>query len=189
MGQKSALYNALSGEIMGYYDSLDSPLPATLPSGSASLEITDSEWQAGLSSPYQPVTVVNGALNIPSGPTLAQAQSSQIALLQSAFQQAEQAPVSITLASGVTASFGMTPHDWTKIVGLYSKYVAKGAALPAGYQIPSTSGVLQAVTVVDIENLFDAGETQMTGAISKLSSLASEVTSATTVSAVQSIVW
>ena len=184
MGQKFASYNN-DFVVDGFYDSIDSPVPT----GVATIPITDAEWQAALSSPYQPVTVVNGVLNIPSGPTLAQAKSSQIALLQSAFQQAEQAPVSLTLASGVTASFGMTPHDWTKIVGLYSKYVAKGATLPSGYKIPDANGTLQAVTVADIENLFDAGETQMTGAIAKLASLASQVEAATTVSAVQAIVW
>ena len=131
-----------------------------------------------------PPTVVNA----PSAVLLAQAQASQIALLQSAFQKAEQAPISLTLASGVTTSFGMNPHDWTKIVGLYSKYVAKGIALPSGYQIPDTNGDLQAVTVTDIENLFNAGETQMTGAITKLASLVAQVQAATTVSAVQAIV-
>ena len=129
--------------------------------------------------------VVNGQI-VESLPA---AQSAQIALLQSAFRQAEQAPISITLASGVTTSFGMAPHDWTKIVGLYSKYVAKGVALPSGYQIPDAKGTLQAVTVADIENLFNAGETQMTGAITKLASLVGEVQAATTVSAVQAIVW
>lgn len=132
-----------------------------------------------------PPTVISA----PSSILLAQAKTSQIAILQSDFQQAEQAPVSITLASGATTSFGMTPHDWTKIVGLYSKYVAKGISLPSGYQISDVNGVLQAVTVADIENLFDAGETQMTGAISKLASLIGQVESATTVSAVQSIAW
>ena len=66
----------------------------------------------------------------PIPPTLAEVQTAQIALLQSAFQKAEQAPVSLTLASGITTSFGMMPHDWTKIVGLYSKYVAKGIRSP-----------------------------------------------------------
>ena len=136
-----------------------------------------------------PTTLVPYTGPWPIPPTLAESQSSQIALLQSAFQKAEQAPVSITLVSGVTPSFGMTPHDWVKIVGLYSKYVAKGVALPSGYQIPDVNGVLQSVTVTDIENLFDAGETQMTGAIAKLASLVAQVQSATTVSAVQAIVW
>ena len=159
----------------------------TVPQGA----IVCTEEQAKNSSQYvvdtstTPPTVVNA----PSAVLLTQAQASQIALLQSAFQQAEQAPVSLTLASGVTTSFGMTPHDWTKIVGLYSKYVAKGVALPSGYQIPDVNGTLQAVTVTDITNLFDAGETQMTGAIAKLASLVGEVQAATTVSAVQAIVF
>ena len=121
--------------------------------------------------------------------SLAYAKTSQIILLQSAFQQAEQAPISITLASGVTTSFGMTPHDWTKIVGLYSKYVAKGIALPSGYQIPDTNGALQIVTVTDIENLFDAGEAQLNGALIKLSTLVGQVEACTTVSAAQAIVF
>lgn len=145
-------------------------------------EFPCTEAQAQNPTAYQ---VVNGKIV----ESLTAAQTAQIALLQSAFEQAEQAPVSVTLASGITASFGMTPHDWTKIVGLYSKYVAKGIALPSGYQIPDTNGALQAVTVADIENLFDAGETRMTGAIAKLASLVGQVEAATTVSAVQAIVW
>ena len=152
------------------------------PSSYPSNEVACTEAQAKTPMAYQ---VVNGQIV----ESLPYAKTTQIALLQSAFEKAEQAPVSLTLASGVTASFGMSPHDWTKIVGLYSKYVAKGAALPSGYQIPDANGTLQTVTVADIENLFDAGETQMTGAIAKLASLVGEVQASTTVSAVQAIVW
>ena len=152
--------------------------PASYPSN----EVPCSQAQAQSPIAYQ---VVNGQIV----ESLTYAKTSQIALLQSAFQKAEQAPVSVTLASGVTTSFGMTPHDWTKIVGLFAKYVAKGVAVPSGYQIPDANGTLQAVTVTDIENLFNAGETQMTGAIAKLASLVGEVKAATTVSAVQAIVW
>ena len=172
-----------TGQITGTGSTPD----GTIPQGA----IVCTEAQAKNSSQYvvdtstTPPTVVGA----PSGVLLAQAQSSQIALLQSAFQKAEQAPVSLTLASGVTTSFGMTPHDWTKIVGLFAKYVAKGVAVPSGYQIPDANGTLQAVTVTDIENLFNAGETQMAGAIAKLASLVGEVQAATTVSAVQAIVW
>ena len=145
-------------------------------------EFPCTEAQAQNPTAYQ---VVNGKIV----ESLTAAQTAQIALLQSAFQKAEQSPISITLASGVTTSFGMTPHDWTKIVGLYSKYVAKGAALPSGYQIPDVKGVLQSVTVTDIENLFDAGETQIDNAVSKLASLLESVNTATTVEAVKSITW
>ena len=172
-----------SGIITGTGISPDGTLPKeAIPCTEAQAK-TPSAYLVDIST--TPHTVVDA----PTSVLLAQAQASQIALLQSAFQKAEQAPVSITLVSGVTPSFGMTPHDWVKIVGLYSKYVAKGVALPSGYQIPDVNGVLQSVTVTDIENLFDAGETQMTGAISKLASLVGQVEAATTVSAVQAIVW
>ena len=152
------------------------------PTSYPSNEIPCTEAQAKIPAAYQ---VVNGQIV----ESLSYAKTSQIALLQSAFQQAEQTPVSLTLASGITTSFGITPHDWTKIVGLFAKYVAKGITLPSGYQIPDANGTLQSVTVADIENLFNAGETQMTGAIAKLASLVGEVQAATTVSAVQAITW
>ena len=162
----------------GYGSHAYAEQPSSLPSG----EIVCSQAQAQTPMAYQ---VVNGQIV----ESLSYAKTIQIALLQSAFQQAEQSPVSITLASGITASFGMSPHDWTKIVGLYSKYVAKGISLPSGYQIPDVNGVLQAVTVADIENLFDAGEAQLNGALIKLSTLVGQVEACTTVSAAQAIVF
>lgn len=152
------------------------------PSSYPSNEIACTPAQAQTPMSYQ---VVNGQIV----ESLSYTKTSQITLLQSAFQQAEQAPVSLTLASGVTTSFGMTPHDWTKIVGLYSKYVANKAILSSGYQIPDIKGVLQAVTVTDIENLFDAGEAQLNGALIKLSTLVGQVEACTTVSAAQAIVF
>lgn len=76
MGQKTASYNT-SGAVIAYYDSIDSPPPST----ATVIKITDSQWQAALASPY-PVTVANGALVIPTGPTLAQAQATQSALIK-----------------------------------------------------------------------------------------------------------
>ena len=181
---QQVLYSTVTSEVLQWQDT-DKFNYATPPSGTATLAVTSEEWANQSGQWY----VVNGALTQTNPNALPQAQARQIALLQSAFEKAEQSPVSLTLASGVTASFGLTPHDWSKIVGLYSKYVAKGAALPSGYRIPDVHGTLQAVTVADIENLFNAGETQMTGAIAKLESLAGQVEAATTVSAVQAIVW
>ena len=159
----------------------------TIPKGA----VVCTEEQAKNTSQYAvdtsttPPTVVNA----PSAVLLAQAQTKQIALLQSAFQQAEQAPVSLTLASGITTSFGMTPHDWTKIVGLYSKYVAKGDPIPSNYPLPDVNMVLRTVTKADIDNLFEAGKTQIDNAVSKLASLLESVNTATTVEAVKSITW
>ena len=172
-----------TGQITGTGSTPD----GTLPKGA----IVCTEEQAKNASQYvvdtsmTPPTVVNA----PSAVLLAQAQSRQIDLLQSAFRKAEQAPVSLTLASGITTSFGMIPHDWTKIVGLYAKYVAKGDAVPSGYSLPDANMVLRVVTATDIDNLFEAGKTQIDGAVAKLASLVGEVQAATTVSAVQAIVW
>ena len=172
-----------TGQITGTGSTPD----GTIPQGA----IVCTEAQAKNTSQYvvdtstTPPTVVNA----PSGVLLAQAQSSQIALLQSAFQQAEQAPVSITLASGVTTSFGMSPHDWTKIVGLYSKYVVKGDPIPSNYPLPDVNMVLRTVTKADIDNLFEAGKTQIDNAVSKLASLLESVNTTTTVEAVKSITW
>ncbi len=152
------------------------------PSSYPSNEVACTQSQAQSPMAYQ---IVNGQIV----ESLAYAKTSQIILLQSAFQQAEQAPISITLASGVMTSFGMTPHDWTKIVGLYSKYVVKGDPVPSGYPLPDVNMVLRIVTKADIDNLFEAGKTQIDNAVSKLASLLESVNTATTVEAVKLINW
>ena len=68
-------------------------------------------------------------------------------------------------------------------------FVQSCGVIPKEVVTPDANGTLQDVTVTDIENLFNAGETQMTGAIAKLSSLVGQVEAATTVSAVQAIVY
>lgn len=67
MGQKFAAFNA-NGAITGFYDSVDSPLPA----GTSAIEITDAQWQECLMNPGW--TVVNGALVAPPAPSLNQVQ-------------------------------------------------------------------------------------------------------------------
>lgn len=152
------------------------------PSSYPSNEVACTQSQAQSPMAYQ---IVNGQIV----ESLTYAKTSQIALLQSAFQKADQAPVSLTLASGVTTSFGMTPHDWTKIVGLYSKYVVKGDPIPSNYPLPDVNMVLRTVTKTDIDNLFEAGKSQIDNAVSKLASLLESVNTATTVEAVKSITW
>ena len=152
--------------------------PSTYPSN----EVPCTQAQAQNPTLYQ---VVGGQIV----ESLTAAQSAQIALLQSAFEKAEQAPVSVTLASGITTSFGMTPHDWTKIVGLYSKYVVKGDPIPSNYPLPDVNMVLRTVTKTDIDNLFEAGKSQIDNVVSKLASLLESVNTATTVEAVKSITW
>jgi hypothetical protein len=49
--------------------------------------------------------------------------------------------------------------------------------------------VLRTVTKTDIDNLFEAGKSQIDNAVSKLASLLESVNTATTVEAVKSITW
>lgn len=65
MGQKYAAYNA-QGAIIGFYDSVDSPVP----NGVTAIEISDTQWQTCIST--QGYTVVNGVLTAPVAPTAAQ---------------------------------------------------------------------------------------------------------------------
>ena len=90
MGQKYAAYNS-SWAVTAFYDSVDSPPPAS----ATVIKITESQWQSAISSPY-PVTVENGDLVIPTGPTLAQAQTAQKALITQSYNTAtDYVPVTI----------------------------------------------------------------------------------------------
>ena len=93
MGQKYASYNT-SGEISGFYDSVDSPVPSGVPA----IGITQEQWQACLSQPGW--TVQNGELVAPPAPTaaqiLAQAQSAQTFLVTKGYNAAtDYVPVTI----------------------------------------------------------------------------------------------
>ena len=152
------------------------------PTSYPSNEVPCTQAQAQNPSLYQ---VVNGQII----ESLQAAQSAQIALLQSSAQKAEQAPLTYTTSGGVTATFLMTPHQWTKFMGAYTKYVVKGDTFPSGYSFFDQNGKPVPVTVADISGIFDAGMAQIEGAMSKLSSLVAQVEAATTVSDVQAVNW
>lgn len=191
MGQKSALYNSTTGAIIGYYDSVDSPLPQTLPSGSDSLDITDSEWQAGISSPYAP-SVISGVYTIPTGPTLEQAKSAQIALLQASYQSSVNAPVTFKNAAGVTSTYpsGNTVlTNGMKASALLAQVIAAGSSAWTLDKWLDTNNVAQTFTFSDLQGLAGAMEAAITIDWSDLILKIDEVNQATSVSAVKAIVW
>lgn len=191
MGQKSAVYNTATGAIIGYYDSIDSPLPATLPSGAASLDITDTEWQAGISSPYAP-SVISGVYTIPTGPTLEQAKSAQIALLQASYQSSVNAPVTFKNAAGVTSTYpsGNTVlTNGMKASALLAQVIAAGSSAWTLDKWLDTNNVAQTFTFSDLQGLAGAMEAAITIDWSDLILKIDEVNQATSVSAVKAIVW
>lgn len=101
MSQKFAAYNA-QGAIFGYYDSIDSPVPA----GVNAIEITEAQWQACIATTGY--AVANGALVAPVPPTTAQllaaAQAAQLVTLSSACAAA--------IVSGFTSSALGSPYTY-----------------------------------------------------------------------------
>lgn len=90
MAQKYAAYD-LTGAIVAYYDSIDSPVPAGLPV----LEITEAEWLLCIATPSY--TVVDGALVAPAAKTDAE-------LLVGA-QSAKNSNLSVECAAAIKAGF------------------------------------------------------------------------------------
>jgi hypothetical protein len=84
MGQKYAAYDS-TGSIIGFYDSIDSPVPA----GVEAIEITDAQWQTCISTPGY--TVKSGALVAPVPPTAAQIAAQQSAAAWSVYQASAKA--------------------------------------------------------------------------------------------------
>ena len=189
MGQKYAAFNN-SGMITAFYDSVDSPVP----SGVATIPITDSEWQTCLSQPGW--TVENGSLVAPPTPTtaqlLAQAQSAQIALLQSAYQTAINAPVTFKNAAGVTSTY---PSGNTRLINgmrardMLAEVIAAGSSAWTLGKWLDTNNVAQTFTFADLQGLAAAMEAAITLDWSDLVTKIAEVNAATTVAEVQAITF
>ena len=92
MGQKYAAYDA-NGNIIAYYDSIDSPVPAGI---TAVIEISCSQWQSCIDNPGW--TVQNGELIAPAPPTAAQVAAQ--ALVSSA---------QVAMATGIAIVSSGTP--------------------------------------------------------------------------------
>lgn len=185
MGQKYASYNT-SGAVIAYYDSKDSPPPAT----ATVLEITDAQWQAALTSQY-PVTVENDVLVIPTGPTLAQAQTTQVALLRGGFTTANAANISFTNTAGVTDTYQCDPASIDNLQNCLSGFRAAGAVptSPIPFYWRSATNNNNPFTYADLENLSAAIAARGFANYNQMQTLIAKVKAAKKVSAVQAVVW
>jgi hypothetical protein len=187
MGQKSAAYDA-NGKITAFYDSVDSPVP----NGVSAIDITDQEWQQALST--HGYTVANGALLPPPAPSAAQilagAQQAQIALLQNAYAQAINAPVSFTNAAGVTRLYpamnSLTPNGRTVRENMVDVLNAGAGAWALG-RWWDVNNVPQVFTFADVQGLAAAFEAVQTIDMQDLIGKIDAVMAATTVAAVQAV--
>lgn len=187
MGQKFAAY-ASNGAIVGFYDDIDSPVP----SGVTAIPITADEWLAAIMTPGY--TVANGALVAPAAPTkaqlLAQAQAAQAGALRAACGAA--------IVGGFTSSALGSAHTYpsqiTDQINLMGASQAASAA-PTGWTIDywcadGTGAWSYASHTADqIKQVFADGVIVRVGLSAKLATLSAQVGAATTVAAVQAVVW
>lgn len=189
MGQKYAAYNA-QGAITAFYDDVDSPAPE----GVSTIEITDVEWQACIST--LGYTVVNSILTAPPVPSvaeiLAQAQAVQVAALASACQAA----ILGGFASSALGSEYSYPAKATDQQNLASSVLSSLMPnLAADWTTPfwcadsTGTWAFRAHSAAQIQQVGQDGKAAVLAAMTKNQTLATEVIEATTVAAVQAIVW
>ncbi|MEC4682390.1 MAG: DUF4376 domain-containing protein [Nitrospirota bacterium] len=182
MGQKFASYNT-TGIVTGFYDSVDSPAPT----GVTAIAITDTQWQDALSCPYPPITVENGVLVIPTLPTLAQAQAAQVATLRTAYGNANATSISFTDSAGVTDTYQCDDVSVQNLNRCISGF--RSGTVPSGFYWRSATNRNNSFTYADLEALGLEIANRGFANFEKMQTLLTQVESATTVSAVNTIIW
>lgn len=156
--------------------------------GGAALEL--SNWPANQGVSLTKLTAAQAAAA--QAPTLLQAQAAQITKLQAAYDAAVSAPVTFKNAAGVTSTYpagntlisnGMTAQQ------MLSTILAGGASAWTLGKWLDTDGVAQTFTFADVQGLAAAVEAVDAPDYMELVSLIAQVQDATTVAAVQAIVW
>ncbi len=132
------------------------------------------------------------ALTKPANVLLSEARSSQIAALQSSYQAAISAPVSFKNAAGVTSTYAfgatLTPGGANAQTLLTQILSAGAAAWTAGVWF-DTTGKAQTMTFADLQGLAAAIEAMETPDEQNLMTKIANVQAATSVEAVQAIVF
>lgn len=119
---------------------------------------------------------------------LEQAQAEQDSVLNAAYQTARfGTPVTITASSGATLTFPTGPDTQQDIMGYLVAYDATDA--PSQLPLQDSSGVVQQLTYADLKTLAKSIANNSYTAWLKLQSLLGQVKAATTISAVQAVVW
>ncbi|MFM0165653.1 hypothetical protein PQR39_35125 [Paraburkholderia sediminicola] len=187
MGQKYAAYDA-NGNINAFYDSVDSPVPAGLTNV---IEITDAQWQTCINNQGQ-WYVSDGALAPVPPPTaaelLAQAQAAQTAILSAAYAAAINAPVSYTTAAGTTAVFN---QNAVAKANLQNAMLAseKSGEWAINLWLSASGAPVTPFTYADLQGLAAAMEAIDAPDYQLLLQLIAQANAATTVAAVQAVVW
>jgi hypothetical protein len=119
---------------------------------------------------------------------LAMAQAAQIAALTAAYEAAYQQPVSYTTKGGVTKTFSA---DNVSIGNLQSMLLAfqVAATVSSGFYWLATDNTQVPFVYADMQAMAEIIGAQGLAAFQKLQALEAKVNAATTVAAVQAVVW
>lgn len=186
---QQALYDTNTAQVLQWQDTQRFSY-ASPPSTAKTIAVTPDEW-ANQSGEWW---VVNGALTQtnPNAPTaaqlLAQAQASQIATLRQSYGAAIQQAVSYTSKGGVTKTYQADPQSVANLTQMLLALQA-AAATPSGFYWVSLDNTQVPFTYADMQGLAAAFGAQGAAAFQHLQTLKAEVMAATSVSAVQAIVW
>lgn len=189
MGKKFAAYDA-QGTITAFYDDEDSPAPE----GVSAIEITDDQWQGCLCTPGH--KVVGGSLVAPAPPStaelLAAAQIAQVTILNNACASA--------IVAGFASSALGAPHTYPSKMTDQQNLSASVLAslmpgLAADWKTPfwcaDASGAWAYTdhSAAQIQQVGQDGKAAVLACLQKKAQFAAQVESATTVAAVQAVVW
>lgn len=153
------------------------------------LDISAGTWTCGNMKGACPTTLTPYTGPWPIPPTLGETQSAQIALIQNSANLAKTAPMSFTNGAGNTSSFPMDPVHQTEYLGAYSAFVLGGETLPSGFGFEDVNSVIIPMAVADIKAFYAQGVARINAITAKKATLVSQINQATSVSAVQAIVW
>ena len=120
--------------------------------------------------------------------SLAAWQTAQIQILFTSYQAAIATPVSFTTAAGLTKTFQADPGS---VANLQASIAGcqKAAATPAGFYWVAADNTQVPMTYADLLGLAEVIFNQGASAFQKLQTLKAQVNAATTIPAVQAIVW
>ena len=186
---QQVLYSTATAQVLQWQDTGQFSYGAA-PSGTATLPVTVAEWANQAGAWY----VVGGALTQtdPNAPTVAQlvaqAQAAQIVTLTQAYKSAIQQPVSYTSKGGITKTYQADPPSGSNLQNAILGMQAAGVA-PSGFYWVSADNTQVPFTFADLQGLAADLLAQGWAAFQHLQALKADVLAATTVSAVQAIVW
>jgi hypothetical protein len=186
---QQALYDTKSSIVLQWQDT-DKFSYGAAPSTASVLSVTATEWanQAGV------WYVVSGKLTQtnPNAPTAAQllddAQSAQNAIIDAAYLAAVTTPVAFTTAAGVASTYQADP-DSQQILSRAMQTYKDAGSVPSGFYWRSAGNTNVTFTLADLEGLDAAMMAQGWAAFQQKVKLKGDIAAATTVSAVQGVIW